>query len=157
MNLSDIADLADLLTALGVLISLGFVVFELRKNTRQAQLTNQQSVISGLREARDWFKDPEVAEVIVRGRKEFDRLSVVEKEIFQAWAMNSINAFHMTIMHGDALAHKGAPAARNNLRQMFTDPGVRRWYVESGLEGRWPTDLVAEVKSAIAASEKEAD
>ena len=152
MSFSEIADLANVLTAIGMIVSLGFVAYELRKTSDQGRMANWHSVLNALREHKRRSDDPAVADVLFRGRQDYDALAGGEKIMFGYWMEEWIQAQEGLMIFRQASAHSPETlvrAARGNLRAMFLHPGCRVWWRESGLAGRWPPALVAEVEASI--------
>ncbi len=156
MTLANIAPIADLVAAAGVIASLLFLGYEMRKNSEQARMANWHFVLSALREQKRRSDDPAMADVLYRGRQDYDALSGGEKIMFGYWmeewiqAQEGLMVFHQASAHSPQVLLK---TARGNFRDMFAHPGCRLWWRESGLAERWPPTLVAEVQGAIAALE----
>lgn len=156
MTLTQIADIADLLAAFGIIVTLGFLAWEMRKNAEQTRLGNWHSTLSALREQKRRTDDPTVADIIDRGRANFDALTGAEKITFGYWmeewaqAMEGLLVSSATSVHGrEEMRH----AALSNFAAMFAHPGCRQWWRWSGLEHRWPRALVKEIEGAIAKAE----
>lgn len=156
MTLSQIAAIADLLAAAGVIASLIFVGYEMRRSSEQARVANWHSVLSALREQKRRTDDPVVADVLHRGRQDFDALSDSEKIMFGYWMEEWLQAQEGLIVFRHVSAHSPEDllrGARTNLRHMFANPGCLKWWRDSGLANRWPPNLVKEVEAAIEAVE----
>lgn len=152
MTLSVLADIADLLAALGVISSLIFVAFEIRKSSEQARLSNWNSVLSGLREHKRRTDDPHVADLVVRGRADFDGLSDADKLAFGYWMEELIQGFDGLIVHEGSLAvnrEESRRAAVGAFAAHFAFPGVREWYQWSGIAHRWPRKLIDAIEEGI--------
>ena len=85
MTLSEFADIADLVAAFGLIASLLFLAWELRKNSEQARLQNWYSVLAALREHKRRTDDLSVSDVLYRGRESYEGLSGSEKILFGHW------------------------------------------------------------------------
>lgn len=156
MSFSEIADLANVLTAIGMIASLGFVAYELRKNSDQGRMANWYSVLSALREHKRRSDDPAVADVLFRGRQDYAALAGGEKIMFGYWMEEWIMANEGLLIFRQASAHSPenlVRAARGALRAMFQHPGCAVWWRESGLASRWPPAMVSEVEAAISDAE----
>jgi hypothetical protein len=152
MTMSQLADLADLLAALGVISSLVFVAFEIRKSSEQARLSNWNSVLAGLREHKRRTDDPYVADLVVRGRADFAGLSEADKIAFGYWMEELLQGFDGLIVHQDSLAvsrKESRRAAVGAFALHFSFPGVRAWYQWSGIAHRWPRQLIDAIEEGI--------
>ena len=86
MNVSDIADFADILAAIGVIASLLFVAFQVRRNTKAIRNQHFEATLDHLASQFSRSLDERVATIIDKGRKNFNDLSDPEKLTFGAWA-----------------------------------------------------------------------
>ncbi|WP_372603962.1 hypothetical protein [Actibacterium sp.] len=153
MTLSQIANIADLITALVVMVSVVFVAIELREGTRQAKRANTQQVIAGIRALKDWGKDPALAEVITRGRQSYDSLDDAEKFCFANFMEESLTAYDSFLLHRDSNLFRKGESERAGIgafRQFMAHPGAIQWWQSAGMDTRWPSHLVAAVERAIA-------
>ncbi len=153
MTLSEFADIADLVAAFGVIASLLFLGFELRKNGEQARLQNWYSVLTALREHKRRTDDLAVCDVLDRGRESYEELSGSEKILFGYWMEEWLQAQEGLLIFRHSNAHRREDlvrAARGNLVAMFSYRGCRQWWRDSGLAARWPRSLVNAVSEAIA-------
>lgn len=152
MTITELADYADLFAAVGVIVSLIFLGIQMRKSAFQASLLNWQQVTEGTRNAREWLKDEKFAEVLVKGRADFESLSLAEREQFGAWHENYLIAYAIMIGHIDQRAigveglHKNAIDRINNAMSF---PGARAWYQSTNHSKSWPTQLREAVSAAV--------
>ncbi|MAZ15045.1 MAG: hypothetical protein CL535_01720 [Ahrensia sp.] len=152
MTLSEFADIADLVAAFGLIASLLFLAWELRKNSEQARLQNWYSVLAALREHKRRTDDLSVSDVLYRGRESYEGLSGSEKILFGHWMEEWLQAQEGLLIFRHSNAHRREDltlAARGNFRSMFSYPGCREWWIDSGLADRWPRSLVDAVSEAI--------
>ena len=153
MTLSTLGSIADLLAACGVIASLVFVAFEIRKSSEQARMSNWNAVLSGLREHKRRTDDPHVADLVVRGRADFDALTEAEKLAFGYWMEEMVQGYDGLIVHQKAIA-VGAGAARKAavgaFALQFSYPGSLAWYHWSGVKDRWPVPLIEAIEEGIA-------
>ncbi len=152
MPLSQLADYADLVTALAVVISLAFVGYELREGNRQAKRANTQQILAGIRALKDWGKDMAIADVIVRGRTDFHSLSDAEKFCFANFMEESLTAYDSFLLHTDSNLFREGESERAGIgafRHFLVHPGAVQWWHQAGMVGRWPSHLVSAVERAI--------
>ena len=82
MNLSNIADIADLLAAAGVIATLIFLAMQIRQNTKAVQNTRWESYLDRLANNFARPMNEQVATVIVKGNRSFAALNDTEKQIY---------------------------------------------------------------------------
>jgi len=153
MTLSQFADIADLLAALGIVVTLGFLAYEMRQNAEQARLTNWHSTLDAIRGHKRRTDDLALSDVIDRGRQDFDALSGAEKIAFGYWMEEWCQAMEGLLVANRAAVHRQDQmkrAASGNYKAMFRHPGCRQWWHWSGLSARWPDPLVEAIEGAIA-------
>ena len=130
MNVSNIADLADILAAAGVIASLLFVAFQIRQNTRTVRNQYLESTLDRLADLFSRPLDERVATTLDKGTKNFNDLTGPEKLVFGAWA----NEYIMGASRLTALARQGlleppiAAMAERRLNWFFKSPGMYEWW-----------------------------
>lgn len=155
MTLSALANIADLLAALGIIASVIFVAFELRKASEQARMSNWNAVLSGLREHKRRTDDPYIADLVVRGRNDFEALTDAEKLTFGYWMEELVQCYDGLIVHEKAIAVGPGEARRAAVGAFalhFSYPGCLAWYRWSGVARRWPRQLIEAIEEGIAQS-----
>jgi len=152
MAFTELGSIADLVAAFGVISSLIFVAFEIRKSSQQAGLSNWNSVLSGLREHKRRTDDPRVADLIVRGRSDFEALSEAEKLAFGYWMEEMVISYDGLIVHRHAIAVGSAASYRSAVEAFaihFSYPGSVSWYHWSKIKTRWPEQLINAVEEGL--------
>ena len=152
MTLSQFADFADLLAAFGVVASLLFLGWEMRKNAEQSRLTNWQATHSATREHKRRTDDPYVADVVDRGRADFDALTSSERITFGFWMEEWIQAIEGLTVTSSATSNRYSDidrVASEVTAAMFAYPGCRVWWLQSGLSNRWPERTVRFIDDII--------
>lgn len=156
MTLSQIADVADLLAAFGIIVTLAFLVYEMRQNAQQTRLSNWNSTLNALREHKRRTDDPYVADVVERGRADFNALKSSEQISFGYWMEEWCQAMEGLLLANSASIHRHdmmKRAALENYNTMFRHLGCRQWWRSSGLAQRWPDSLVQAIENAITKAE----
>lgn len=151
MTLSQIAAIADLVAAAGVIASLIFVGLEMRKNAAQARLSNWFSVLGALREHKRRTDTHEMAAVVAAGRQDYAGPSEAEKIMFGNWMEEMLQAQEGLLQYSDVSVIQREQLVRTasaNLRWHFGFPGCRDWWRDSNLASRWPKLLVTAVTEA---------
>lgn len=138
MNWDAVGAIAELLGAIGVIVSLVYLSIQIRINTRQVgehsrelRIATIDSVAASFSRFRDpLIRDPELAELWLRGTKDYETLGEVERvrlgrllqELFFAH-QNTYSRYKEGASSEDTwLDHRQTIAA--NLRQ----PGIRTWW-----------------------------
>lgn len=130
MNLSNLADLADLLAALGVVASLVFVATQVRQNTKTVANTHWESYVDRLASNFARNLDERVADIVFRGRSSFAALSDTEKLTYSAWADEYIlSASILFIYQEQSVLHTTVTnTADRRLAWFFAFPGNVEWW-----------------------------
>jgi len=152
MTLSQVAGWADLLSAFGIIVTLAFLVYEMRQNGHQTRLLNWNATLRALREHKLRTDDPYVADVVYRGRADFAALTGPEQMTFSYWMEAWCQAMEGLMLANAASIHQHdmmLRAALGNFDAMFKHPGCRTWWRQSGLADRWPRPLVEVITSAV--------
>lgn len=157
MTLSNVANIADLVAALGIILSLLLVASEMRKNNAQARLSNWHSVLAALREHKRRTDVGEMADVLARGREDYDSLKPGEKIMFGQWMEELLQANEGLLQFRDASIIPREQLVRTataNFRWHFAFPGCRAWWRDSGLSDRWPNVLASAINDAVTYNER---
>lgn len=134
MSLSHVADLADLLAAIGIILSLAFVGYEMRQTRKQTELTNWRELLQTLTHYKAQLNDPVLAELVVRGHADYGSLSEAEKLTFGLYLEQGVHIYGNFLKHNDSLPRKlegleGAIA--NHFHEALRTPGGASWWEES--------------------------
>lgn len=98
-NLSDIANLAEILSALAVVITLGYLAIQIRQSNKHAMLQSIQSITSSMNGYCDLIANSdEVASIIISGRKSLSNLSESEIERFIFIHFRLLNTLELMLM-----------------------------------------------------------
>lgn len=143
---------ADLLAAAGVIASLIFVAFEIRKNTAQTRQVNWGNAADRFNAVYAQSDDIELAELIVKGRQNYHDLSEAEKLSFGHYLEQLCIAIEALLVHGESLAH-GREAmlalAKKHLAFHLGFPGARQWYEEFDDQRGYPPKMRQFIQAAI--------
>lgn len=132
MTISQVADIADLLTALGVIISLLFVLFELRHTNREGRLANSLALTQIVSHVRGLTDDPVMADIVIRGRKSMDDLSEAEAMVYQKYLLRVVHTWVSVYRVAErSLAGRAAnqSVAIESVRAEWDYPGPRDWWL----------------------------
>ena len=139
MTLGTIADIADLLAALGVMASLLFLAVELRRSNRDTRQANWRSLLDSYRSFKALTNDLDFAAFVVRGRLTWPDLSPAEKLSFEHYQEQGIHVMgnffkHASTMPGELVGL--TEAVEVCMVEHLSGPGARAWYADNKARGR---------------------
>jgi hypothetical protein len=140
VSLDDLGNIGEFVGAIGVVISLAYLAVQIRQNTRQlsqntesaklaaSEATNRE--FNGIRD--QVIRDPEVADLYLRGLRDFGSLDPRDRLRFGLLLQNFFFTF-LTLSEGEQLY--GDEGLRGStLDGLLRHPGAREWWkrAESG-------------------------
>lgn len=131
MTLSKFADIADLLTALGVMISLLFVLYELRKANRQMIQDSSRESIGLMRAYRGLPLERGLTATILKGRRDWASLSDEEAFEFDRYLQESLSfliAIYQSTMDESIDRRSVERLVDASVRQELSHPGTLTWW-----------------------------
>ena len=130
MSISVIANLADLLAALGIIATVIFLALQIRQNTKALENTRWESYLDRLANSFARPMDERVAMVIVKGNRSFSALSDTEKLVYSAWADEYIVSAALLLTYQDqaVLGSMTTNTADRRLAWFFGVPGNLEWW-----------------------------
>jgi hypothetical protein len=132
MTLSDLADLSEIIGAIGVIASLIYVGFELRRNTLVLRAQAQETMVSGYMTSIDQLSSN--AAVIAKGFKsspeEFAQFSDADKLIYFTILFGFFKHFEQMYVHYSRGLIDEEEWSRwsEHLLTQFHQPGVQWWW-----------------------------
>jgi hypothetical protein len=149
MTLSVLADFADIIAALAIILSLIFVGYELHQNRTQAELSNWRALCRTWSTTRGLTHDP-TSPVHQRAQADYDALSATDRMRFGLYLEQGIHIIGNFLKHNNSLPRKLEgleDAVTNMFIDMLTTPGGKAWWAEAhDTEGaascRRPTRIV---------------
>ena len=129
--LADIAPLADLLAAIGVIVSLVLVYIELKRGNRDARMSHWYKNMEAYREFYALSDDPLIAQIVVKGRSNIEQLSEKEYLVFDSYIRRcilSFNHFRRNTGHIVERKNEAHKVVTANLRRELDYPGIRTWW-----------------------------
>lgn len=130
MSFAQVADIADVLAAIGVIVSLLIVAYEVRKNTIEVKRANWESGIDRFNALWSRTSGSELAAVLARGRQSFETLSASEQIMFGHFYNELCLTYETMIVLGrnQILGDELAGLPMQHLRYYFSFPGARQWW-----------------------------
>ena len=132
MTLAQIANIADLLAAFGVIASLLVVAYEIRRNTNEAKKTNFESLIDRFITLWSRTDGADLPDILNRGRKDYIGLTDRDQIIFGNYhqelclTYEALLVFGLNQVHGDKISE----LPLKHLRYHFGFPGAQQWWIE---------------------------
>ena len=131
MNWNAVGAIAELLGAIGVIVSLVYLAIQIRRNTRTQKRTNLGDIATELATtARCVATDPEIANLVLRGYADLDSLDPVERYRFDAFIYAYIANFERALLdarNGDYPEEELDPLRIGIARSLGTDGGHTWW------------------------------
>lgn len=153
MTMTLLANLADVIAAGAIVVSLIFVGYELQQNRKQAELANWRALLDTLVTYKGLTHDPAFAEFVTRAHADYAALSDAERLRFGLYLEQGIHIFGNFLKHNDALPRKLA-GLEDAVTAMFADllatPGGQAWWVEAQTKGRFMAGTYTTVNDHLA-------
>ncbi|MGD2130427.1 MAG: hypothetical protein PVJ17_14085 [Lysobacterales bacterium] len=152
MTITELADLAEIVSGFGVIASLIFVALEIRKGTAQSKLANWASLVDRYNAVYSQTDDIALANLVAKGRKSYRDLTEGEKISFGHYleqlciANEALLVYAQTMVHGkeDALA-----VFRKQISFHLGFKGSREWLEDFESERSFPAPLMRAIHQAI--------
>lgn len=141
--LSQIADVADLIAAAAIFVSLLFVAYEIRATRKQTELTNWRDLLNTMTDYKGMATNPDLAAILVKGHADFHALSEAEKIAFEMYMEQGIHVYGNFLKHNDALPTKLVGlegAVTNYFFEMLATPGGSVWWEDVQRRKRFMPD-----------------
>lgn len=130
MTLSTIADIADLLAAAGIIVTLVFLALQIKQNTKAIQNIRYESYLDRLANSFARPMDEQVAAVLAKGGQSFHSLNETEKLTYSAWANEYMLSAALLFVYRDnsVLGSAATNTADRRLEWFFHSPGNIEWW-----------------------------
>ncbi len=151
--LSQIADIADLIAAAAIIVSLLFVAYEVRLNRKQAELTNWRETLVMMVEFKARTNDLAFADLVVRGHADFDALTPAEQLSFGMYLEQGVHTIGNFLKHNDSLPRKlmGLDLAiANSFSDLLSTPGGSQWWRNAHNQGRFMFETYSVIDAMLA-------
>lgn len=140
MLLNQLAPMADILAALGVILSLVFLAYELRQNRKQSELSNWRDLLESLSNFKGLSNNLEFSEFLERAEQDYHALTPAEQRAFGMYLEQGIHIIGNFAKHNDTIPTKlvGMDGAIHSLlRDLLNTKGARAWWTETKPKGRF--------------------
>ena len=155
MNLSQLANIADLLAAAGVVGTMFFVAYELRRSNKENQLANWRQLLDSLREFKAITNDVSFSELIERGNADFASLSAAEQRSYGQYLEQGIHVIGNFSKHDGKTPNKlgGLELALDNtFVDLLNTRGARHWWREYKPKGKLMPQTYQTIDRLLAAA-----
>ena len=149
MTLPQLAALADVLAALGVIGSLLFVAFQMRAANRETGLNNWRQLLESLTTFKATTNDPYMADLIVRGNADYTALSEAEKLSYGNYIEQGIHIIGNFEKHTGTVPRQMRDlnlAVHNLMHDHLRSPGARQWWAATKPHGRFMPNTVLNIE-----------
>lgn len=150
-----ISDLAQLIAAIGVILSMLTVAKQINDNTKQAKLTNWGVLSERYMSVYRQTGDLNLADVIVRGHKDFESLTEAEKLAFGHFLENMCiaNEGALVMAHSITRGKEGMISLfERHMRWHLGTQGGSAWLEKFQQERGFPDDLTRSIHKAMSTS-----
>jgi hypothetical protein len=161
MNWEAVGAVAELLGAIGVIVSLLYLATQIRQNTRSVRMASQHDLMSEFRaNVRALTQDPELGELFRNGLQDPEELSEADRARFGTQVASAVQIYEELYSHYRAglVERDFWESRKQNLFYYMSLPGVSAWWRGEAilLPGRRGSDMVSEefrqlVEESIAA------
>ncbi|MDG1438985.1 MAG: VOC family protein [Emcibacteraceae bacterium] len=130
ISLSQWSSVAEIIGMAAVVISLIFVGFEIKQNTNQMQVNALSTSINAMRSVTKLTATREKAEYILRGMENFEKLSAVERAIFESDMQTVIMDFEVAYKQYQLgfLKDEEYKGFESVMSGILRSPGVNQYY-----------------------------
>jgi hypothetical protein len=128
--IATLANIGEIIAAILVVISLGYVAMQIRQNTQALKVTATQSYVEMYNTITSELVKPEIADIWSRGFRDFSALNRTESVQFSAIAGQLMRVFesaHAQWKRG-ALEAQLWEASERTLSDSMTMAGFRQWW-----------------------------
>lgn len=153
MSITVMANIADLLAAMGVIASLLFLGAELRRSNRDTRQANWRELLDSYRDFKAVTNDLKFAEFLVRARADYHALTPAEKISFDHYQEQGVHVMSNFFKHDGTVPDEleGLEVVVGNcLFEHLDAPGARAWLEENKTRGRLMPGTYARIDAVLA-------
>jgi hypothetical protein len=155
MNWEALGAIGEIVGAIAVIATLGYLAVQIRHNSRSVEASTRVSVGQARREVNLAIAtDPELSELLIRGIADYSSLRADERQRYNMYlrtVFNHIGEIHTHYRRGFATQDLWE-SERIVLRGLLTRPELREWWRRTS--EIFPSELRNEVESIIASIEE---
>ncbi len=135
MSLSEYSFFFDAMSAIGVVVSILYLGYQIRQNTRAMRRNVARDIVRDLNELGRFFIEmPDLIQIYFKANDQSDSLSAEERFRFQILAMRVMSNFDLAISyHKDGLIDDpSVETYAQSVRQLYRSPIVKEWWRHEG-------------------------
>ncbi len=135
MNWEALGAVGEIVGAVAVIITIGYLAVQIRQNTISVRSASNQQILQGIAELNQFLGSaPEVTDLFWRGTLDPESLSEDEWHRFIHIASAMIRRMELMFLnHRQGFVPAQVwEAQANSLRRWFSTPGIQRWFSEFG-------------------------
>ena len=152
MSISELGSLGEVIGAIATVATLLYLALQIRANTKQARLTNWGVLAERYMSVYSQTSNFELADVIIRGRNNFNSLNDAEKLDFGNYMENICIANEGALVMANSFTRRdeGMVSLFNrHVRWHMDCEGARDWFEKFSAERGFPEDLNQAISQAI--------
>ena len=135
MNWEAIGAIGEIVGAIAVVVTIGYLAVQIRQNTKSAQSASTQQILQGIAELNEFLASaPDVTDLFWRGTSNPESLSEDEWHRFIHIASAMIRRLELMFLnHRQGFVPPQVwEAQANSLGRWCSTPGIQRWFSELG-------------------------
>jgi hypothetical protein len=135
LNWGALGAIGEIIGAVGVLVTLAFLLNQLRQNTRALRAEGFRSSAHMIQApATLIIQDPAITDIHARGNENYEALDPIERDRYHYLMIQRMHAIEMLDhYHGAGLAEDTlAESGRLIIVRLAAKPGFRQWWAERG-------------------------
>jgi hypothetical protein len=148
MNWEAIGAVGEILGALGVIVTLGYLATQIRQNTASNRQAAARSTVDAINRLNFLVVEhPEIIDLSMRGLAELRKLNAIERARFHLHWMSSFIVYQQAFFHAQRFEierHLWRPI-ETHLFQYLRTPGLSEWWDEN--QNRFSPEFVAYVRA----------
>ena len=134
MNWEIVGAVGELIGAIAVVVSIGYLAIQVKQNTESVRGQAFQSLIDRVGTINSRTSDSHLADVVARGRKSFLNLTESEQVTFNYYMHERMLMYESALAFGHMLKDSIREVVHENILYHFTFPGVREWWQQDARE-----------------------
>ena len=144
MTLQDLGSLGEFVAAMATLVTLVYLAFQLRQNTRTLRANSIHELTENILRASATLIDPENAELYLRGARSYSSLTPEEKLRFQLLVALFLGRFDTVLEYRERgmVNDEYVEWQVDAMQRIFSNPGVREFW--NSMDNRGTTPRVRE-------------
>ena len=131
MNWDAIGAMAEILGAIGVIVTLAYLAVQIRQNSNQLRGTAITAVFEYQRSLTELLSaDPELYKIALRGNEDLGSLDAFEQQRFAIWALQETGMWELchSLLRQGALDEDFYRGKERYWLQLHSSPGRREWW-----------------------------